>query len=216
MKLITQMKTQILKNNYIIYLLKSILGGFSIGLGGLAYLSCDNKIVGALFFTVGLFTILVFNLNLFTGKLCYVIENKNYVEVTITLIGNFIGTAFIAILAQLCNLSIVDKAQAVVFNKMNNSYISLFVLAILCNIMIYIAVEGFKRKGIIGIVALFFGVSVFIICGFEHCVADMFYFNYVQMYSADAFLRLFIIILGNIVGGVFIRFIHKNLVENIN
>ena len=33
-----------------------VLGGACIGLGGVAYLSLENRLAGALFFTVGLFT----------------------------------------------------------------------------------------------------------------------------------------------------------------
>ena len=48
----------------------SALGGACIGLGGVAYLSLENRLAGALFFTVGLFTICTFGFHLFTGKVC--------------------------------------------------------------------------------------------------------------------------------------------------
>lgn len=56
---------------------------------------------------------------------------------------------------------------------------SLFILGIFCNLLIFVAVDGFKENPheIGKYLSLFFGVSVFIICGFEHCVADMFYFS---------------------------------------
>lgn len=52
----------------------SALGGACIGLGGVAYLSLENRLAGALFFTVGLFTICTFGFHLFTGKVCYVFQ----------------------------------------------------------------------------------------------------------------------------------------------
>ena len=52
----------------------ALLGGACIGLGGIAFLTLENKVLGALFFTVGLFTICTFHLNLFTGKVCYVFQ----------------------------------------------------------------------------------------------------------------------------------------------
>ena len=52
----------------------SVLGGVCIGLGGVAYLSLENRLAGALFFTVGLFTICTFGFHLFTGKVCYVFQ----------------------------------------------------------------------------------------------------------------------------------------------
>jgi len=45
----------------------AVLAGISIGLGGLVFLAVDNKVIGAALFTVGLFTVCTFGLNLFTG-----------------------------------------------------------------------------------------------------------------------------------------------------
>jgi hypothetical protein len=80
----------------------------------------------------------------------------------------------------------------------------LFVLGILCNIFIYIGVEGYNTNPheVGKYVALFFGVMVFILCGFEHCVADMFYFSVAKMWNGSSILRLIVITLGNAVGGV--------------
>jgi hypothetical protein len=44
-------------------LISSILAGLSIGFGGIAYLSVDNKLVGAIFFTIGLFLVCSFGYN---------------------------------------------------------------------------------------------------------------------------------------------------------
>ena len=57
-------------------LLKAILTGIAIGIGGTVYLSCENKTVGAFLFGTGLFTILTFGFMLFTGKVGYAVENK--------------------------------------------------------------------------------------------------------------------------------------------
>ena len=61
--------------DYIKVFVYAILAGVCISMGGIAYLSCENVVVGALFFCVGLFIILNFNFNLFTGKVCYVFNN---------------------------------------------------------------------------------------------------------------------------------------------
>ena len=57
-------------------LLKAILTGFAIGIGGIVNLSCDNRYMGAFLFGLGLFVILTFGLMLFTGKVGYAVENK--------------------------------------------------------------------------------------------------------------------------------------------
>ena len=46
--------------------LYSVLGGVCIGIGGVVFLSCENKVVGAVFFCLGLFAICTFGFNLFT------------------------------------------------------------------------------------------------------------------------------------------------------
>ena len=52
-----------------------VLAGISISLGGTVYLLSADKTVGALLFSVGLFCVCVFGFNLFTGKVCYVLDN---------------------------------------------------------------------------------------------------------------------------------------------
>ena len=56
---------------------KAMLAGFCISIGAAIYLSCTSKIVGAVMFAVGLFAICVFGLNLFTGKIGYVLVTRN-------------------------------------------------------------------------------------------------------------------------------------------
>ena len=185
-----------------------ILGGVCIALGGVAFLSLENNVLGALFFTVGLFTICTMGLNLFTGKVCYVFQRDRAYAVNLSLIwlGNLAGTVMVGLLVQATRScgSLVERAQSVCAAKLGDSFLSLFVLGILCNVFIYIAVEGFGQNPhqVGKYLSLFFGVMVFILCGYEHCVADMFYFTVAGVWSADTFLRLLVITLGNAVGGV--------------
>ena len=83
--------------NILTTLKKSIIGGFLIGFGGTVYLNMDNKIVAAFLFGLGLFTIINFELNLYTGKIGY-LSKENWREILLTLIGNFIGTNLFAFL----------------------------------------------------------------------------------------------------------------------
>ena len=60
-------------NKYMRMFALAVLAGIAIGIGGIVYLTMENKIVGALLFTVGLYTICVHGLNLFTGKAGYLV-----------------------------------------------------------------------------------------------------------------------------------------------
>ena len=186
----------------------AVLAGISIALGGLVFLSVDNKVIGAALFTVGLFTVCTFGLNLFTGKVCYVFQNDaNYaLMLPVIWLGNLVGTGLTALCASLTRAApaLTEKAQALCQAKLTDNLGSLFFLGILCNIFIYIAVEGFKNNPheLGKYLSLLFGVMVFILCGTEHCVADMFYFWMGGVWNGHAILCILVITLGNAAGGV--------------
>ena len=104
-----------------------------------------------------------------------------------------------------------EKAVGMVNTKLNDSPLSIFLLAVMCDILIFIAVDGYgKNPHELGkYLALFFGVMIFILCGFEHCVANMFYISIAGMWSAKAVIYVIIMTLGNSVGGVIIPLIRK-------
>ena len=89
------------------HLIKSILAGIMIGIGATTYLSIENKIVGSVLFSIGLFIIVTKELNLFTGKIVYIVNNdfKYVKEVFITLIGNFIGTFIVGYILKFTRIS---------------------------------------------------------------------------------------------------------------
>lgn len=188
--------------------LSSVLAGLSIGLGCLLFLSLENRIVGAALFTVGLFVVSTFGLHLFTGKVCYVFQNgKEYAcQLPLIWVGNFAGTGLTALLASLTRNApaLREKALALCEVKLSDGLLSLFFLGVLCNLFIYIAVEGYKSNPheLGKYLSLFFGVMVFILSGTEHCVADMFYFWIAGAWSGHALLCILVITLGNSVGGI--------------
>lgn len=191
----------------------AFLAGLCIAIGGTVFLSVDNKVVGALFFTIGLFVVCTQGFHLFTGKVCYVFDNDASFAINLPIIwaGNLLGTWAVARLELLTRIgeNLKTKAAALCETKLNDSLLSLFILAFFCNILIYIAVEGYgKNPHELGkYLALFFGVSVFILCGFEHCVADMYYFSVGEAWSGRTLLCLLVMTAGNALGGVLIPII---------
>ena len=186
----------------------AVLAGACIGIGGTVFLSVENRVLGAVLFTVGLFTVCCFGLNLFTGKVCYVFDNPPgyLLDVAVIWLGNLVGTWLVAALmgATRAGDGLQQAAMALCQVKLGDSAGSVFVLAIFCNVMIYIGVEGYKNNPheVGKYLALFFGVVVFILCGFEHCVANMFYFSMAGAWSGKALLWLLVMTAGNAVGGV--------------
>ena len=196
-------------------LIKSILAGIMIGIGGTIYLSLDNKIVGSILFAIGLFVIVVYSFNLYTGKIGYLINNfnKKYIrELIITLIGNFIGTFFVGFILKYTRIytMISEKAKTLADIKLNDTLISILILSFFCGILMYLAVNTYKEVKDIGkYLAVFLGVIVFILCGFEHCIANMYYFSVSSTWSLNTLLYLLVMILGNSLGGILIPLCNK-------
>ena len=189
--------------------LLGFLAGFVITLGATAYLSLESTMAGALMFTVGLFAICSFGWNLFTGKVCYSFgKGPRYIGfLAVVWISNFAGAAAGGALIHLTRLEgVVARAQAVAATKLDDGLLSVFVLAIFCNVLIYIAVEGYRsiENSLGRYLAVFFGVTVFVVCGFEHCVANMYYFTAAGVWSGEAIVFILVNTLGNALGGLLV------------
>ena len=201
-------------------LIKSILAGIMIGIGGTIYLSLDNKIVGSILFAIGLFIIVVYSFNLYTGKIGYLINNfnKKYIrELIITLIGNFIGTLFVGFILKYTRIytMISEKAKTLADIKLNDTLISILILSFFCGILMYLAVNTYKEVKDTGkYLAVFLGVIVFILCGFEHCIANMAYITIANAWSWKALLYVLIMILGNSFGAILIAYFYNLYYKN--
>jgi formate/nitrite transporter FocA (FNT family) len=197
----------------------AVLAGISIGLGGTVFLRLKDaftggNVVGALLFTIGLFTICTRGYNLFTGKACYIFDNKpDYlINLVVIWIGNLLGCLILAYIERATSIcgaetGINVTAQGMVDGKMSSGLGSLFLLGCVCNVFIYLAVNGFaKNPHEVGkYLSLFLGVSIFILCGTEHSVADMYYWavsGTLAAQPAQSLMRIVVISLGNVVGGV--------------
>lgn len=176
--------------------IKSIFAGVMIGLGGLVNLSVEDRIIGSLLFSFGLLTIVIQGFCLYTGKIGFVKELKELLDMIIIIIGNFVGTFIVAALAKISNLNI-DSVK-LVETKLSNDVLHIFILSVFCGVMMYLAIDNYnKSKNIVFIIA---PVMIFILSGFEHSVANMFYFNFAGIYSLKSFGYLFVMLAGNGIG----------------
>ncbi len=191
-------------------LLKSVMAGICIGIGGIVYLSVESKVVGAALFATGLFTVCTMGYHLYTGKACYLLDSPNKGSYLLWLVqvwaGNLVGTALVGYAMRLTRNgpALAEKAQALCQTKLGDSLLSIFILAILCNIMIYIGVESYRSNPhpLGKYLGILLGIMVFILSGFEHCVANMFYFSVANAWSLTAVGYLLVMTVGNLVGAV--------------
>ena len=202
-------------------LLKGIYAGIMIGIGGTIYLSVSNQVVGAILFAIGLLTICVYKMNLYTGMIGYILENKlGYLKTLIfTLLGNLLGTIITALLilnTRIANISIRAREMAII--KINDNYLSIFILSVFCGILMYIAVNNFKKgeDSIIKYLSIFICVVVFILCGFEHCIANMYYISLAKAWSFKSAISMLFMIFGNSVGAIIMAFFNNKIKNNVN
>ena len=160
--------------------LRALLTGFAIGIGGIVYLSCESRYIGSFLFGTGLFVILNFGFNLFTGKVGYAVENKPAYLIDLALIwlGNLAGTAATGIMTAHTRISGIGKKAAELCDvKLSDGPVSILILSFFCGMLMFIAADGFKRSEnpTAQVLMVFLPVMVFILCGFEHCVANMYF-----------------------------------------
>lgn len=194
---------------------KSISAGIMIGIGATVYLLCENKIIAAFLFAAGLFAICTFEMNLFTGKIAYIFENKNSPNCFVVWIGNLIGCFLTSLPIRLAIPEITQKAYLLVEHKLHNNLLSTVSLSMFCGALMYLAVENYKanKNEFAKIVGLFLNVVVFIICGFEHSIANMCYCIFsINSYNMMIHSLIFIIIVSfaNSVGAILCRNLTKN------
>lgn len=201
-------------------LFKSFLAGIMIAIGGTVFLSIENKVIGASLFSIGLFGVLIYNLNLYTGKIGYLITNFNlkYIkELIITLIGNFIGACSVGFILRYTRIydNIYKKSLILANTKLNDNILSIFILSIFCGLLMYYAVNGFKKQTDFGkYLVVYLGVAVFILCGFEHCIANMYYFSVADIWSLKTLGYTGIMVLGNSIGSFIIPLCNLVIKEN--
>ncbi|MBO5686842.1 MAG: formate/nitrite transporter family protein [Alistipes sp.] len=173
----------------------AILAGIMIGFGGVIYLMCANKMVGALLFSFGLLTIVCQGFALYTGRVGYFRE-YGWASILTTIVGNFFGTWIVARGFALTRHT-VDIA-AVVAPKLADSSLSVFLLSIGCGAMMYLAVDSFRKSKSWLFVVM--PIVIFILSGFEHSIANMFYLSLAGEWGVDALRITAIALVGNAVG----------------
>lgn len=180
-------------------LVLGVFAGMFIGFAGIASsvgaVTVENasiaRLISATLFPAGMAMVLVAGSELFTGNNLIIIallEKKIRLHEMLknwffVFVGNLIGAALVALLVVLGHVpdlyggrlaeSMVKNAQ----NRVSLSFGDAFVKGILCNILVCIAVwAAFAAKRVSGkLLMSFWPVMVFVLCGFEHSIADIYF-----------------------------------------
>ena len=205
---------------YLKILLFGIFAGLAIGLGSLVYTvvstyltSRGGQIFASALFSIGLILVCTLGLQLYTGKVGVVFDDReklkeNAINLPIMLAGNAIGAFALGIICHFVFMNVpavADRILAISIGKTSST--TVFLQGIFCGALVYIAVYFFKNlenyaMKIIGIIT---AVTLFVYCGFQHCIANMFYFGMAFNWNIDMFWNLLLVILTNSLGALLIR-----------
>lgn len=185
----------------------SIFAGIAIGTAGFGFLASGvqseayGSLVGAVLFSFGLLTVVGYRLKLYTGTAGFIRKNE-VGDLFLILLGNIIGCLCVALLSRVTPLEIQAAAQNILELRLRTGALRCGLLGIGCGFIMTTAVQFARQKQYL---PLLFGVPLFIVCGFTHCVADAFYYLCVPVafWKAHALQILAVyvcIVLGNLVG----------------
>lgn len=185
-------------NRSIRLLLLGILAGFAIGIGGAvtttASYAIENpsvaKIICGLLFPLGLIMVILTGMELFTGNCLMTISLlerriglKGFLRnLTVVYLGNFCGSLILA--ASIAAFNGPSMAEGLILKMVTTAAAKCALpfgralgLGILCNVLVCIAVmSSLCAKDVAGRAVGAVGpIICFVICGFEHCVANMYF-----------------------------------------
>ena len=172
-------------------LFKAYSAGIAIALGGWAYLSVSNPIVGAVIFACGLLTVRLYGLHLFTGKVQFMVTKEEpWYYYPLILLCNFIGVAMIVLISY---KTIHEPAVTIAMAKAAQDPIVSLVKGVGCGMLMSLATY---KETPLWVTVL--AVATFILAGFNHCIADFYY----MLAGTHLSWNLLLTILGNISGGI--------------
>ena len=207
---------------YLKVLLFGIFAGLAIGLGSLAFTVVSAYLTDAMglflasaLFSVGLILVCVLGLQLYTGKIGTVFDGEtkrdvinNAINLPIMLVGNTIGAFALGIVCHFIFINVPEVASRIAViaqGKIGSN--TVFIQGILCGALVYIAVYLYKNLQNYGmkIIGIITAVTLFVYCGFQHCIANMFYFGMDFNWKLEYLWNILIVILTNSIGALLVR-----------
>ncbi len=147
---------------------QAILAGVMVGIGVVANVTSPDRYIGAMLFSLALLTIIKCGLKLYTGKIGFFSSERKKdlaVMLLFNLFGALIPTAGIA----WCREEVLETIRAASAVKFGNGAAVLFLYGLFCGTLMFVAV--YAKETVITV----FCIMVFILSGYEHCIADFIY-----------------------------------------
>lgn len=178
----------------------ALLAGICIGIAGFGYLAIGG-VVGAVTFAFGLLAVVHYRLKLYTGTAGFFIKGE-FAKLCAILGLNIVGCLLVAMMARVSPMPLQETAQRILEGRLAAGWWQCGVLAIGCGFIMTTAVKWGREAKFL---PLLFGVPLFIVCGFPHCIADAFYYlvvpaDFLADNAAQVLLLYASIVVGNFVG----------------
>ena len=178
----------------------ALLAGICIGIAGFGYLAIGG-VVGAVTFAFGLLAVVHYRLKLYTGTAGFFIKGE-FAKLCAILGLNIVGCLLVAMMAHVSPMPLQETAQRILEGRLAAGWWQCGVLAIGCGFIMTTAVKWGREAKFL---PLLFGVPLFIVCGFPHCIADAFYYlvvpaDFLADNAAQVLLLYASIVVGNFVG----------------
>lgn len=187
-------------DNTISLMKSAILAGICIGIAGFGFLAVGG-VVGAVTFAFGLLAVVHYRLKLYTGTAGFFVKGE-LLQLCLILAMNIVGCLLVAMMARVSPMPLQETAERLLVGRLVAGWWQCGLLAIGCGFIMTTAVK-WGREG--KFLPLLFGVPLFIICGFPHCIADAFYYlvvpvDFLVENAGEVILLYISIVLGNFVG----------------
>lgn len=175
-----------------------------------------DRLAGAFFFAIGLSTIVMYKMVLFTGICGYLADFRPCKHVTMsnlcaTWLYNMMGCAvFGTLMLKGAESTYVTVTNELMVTKMNVPVYSLIAKGLFCGMLMHLAVLSARQDfhPVVKLVTIFMCVATFIMCKFEHSIANMGYLFMSDVNIVMGIVRCIIpVTIGNIMGGCFMQFI---------
>ena len=201
-----------------------------------------QRVVGGICFFLGLVLVLCCGAELFTGNMLLICA-KAANKITwkgllrnwgLVWLGNLVGSLFAVALVFFADIPALNSGNVatamvnIAAGKVALEPLTLFCKAILCNIFVCLAVWiGFSSRTVVDkVIGILLPISAFVACGFEHCVANMFFLpmgfalnlsgvGVAGTIALDGIVyNIALATLGNIVGGVLVGLAYWYIYSN--
>lgn len=188
-------------------IIDSFWAGVMIAISCMIYLAVDDisgfgHIFGASLFSGALLVICWFEMNLFTGKVGYIRKTKDLPRTAAILVGNLLGGLSIGTVKGILPDESLEIGRAGFASKIETTFTSwneTFFAAVVCGILIYIAVEQYRHGRYYAILLC---VPAFILSGGRHCIAEFCFMIAADATTWKALVHIGLVVVGNSIGSL--------------